>query len=158
MELGFALGLTTDGLPEDLVAVMPRLDPSRVVVIGPRDGTEIAAAGVASIDTVVDIIRTDGIDAESAGPLARAALGRLAGASRTWLHVDLDVLATASLGAVDYPQPGGLDWASLAAFAIAAAADPRFMGLDVTIYNPDLDPTGVGAQRIVEFLVDTLRE
>jgi arginase len=66
------------------------------------------------------------------------------------------VLSTASLGAVDYPQPGGLDWAALAAFSKATAADARLVGFDVTIYNPDLDPTGEGAERIVAYLIETL--
>ena len=158
MELGFLLGLTTDGLPEELIAVLPRLDAEQVVVIGPRDQAEIAAAGVASIDGVVDVIRTAGIDVDAAKVLASDVAAKLVGLLRTWLHVDLDVLSTESLGAVDYPQPGGLDWAALAAFSTIAAADPRLLGLDVTIYNPDLDPTGSGAQRIVEYLVDTLRE
>ena len=30
-----------------------------------------------------------------------------------WLHVDLDVLATTQLAAVDYQQPGGLSWDQL---------------------------------------------
>jgi arginase len=157
-ELGFLLGLTTDGPPEELIAVLPRLDPEQIVVIGPRDQAEIAAAGVASIDGVVDVIRTAGIDVDAAKVLASDVAAKLVGLLRTWLHVDLDVLSTESLGAVDYPQPGGLDWAALAAFSTIAAADPRLLGLDVTIYNPDLDPTGSGAQRIVEYLVDTLRE
>src|SRR5215475_3369580 len=29
---------------------------------------------------------------------------------RWWLHTDLDVLTTAELAAVDYPQPGNLTW------------------------------------------------
>jgi arginase family enzyme len=32
----------------------------------------------------------------------------------------------------------------------------ELVGLDVTIYNPDLDPTGEGAERIVRYLVSLL--
>jgi len=42
---------------------------------------------------------------------------RLDDLGRWWLHVDLDVLATSSLAAVDDPQPGGLDWSTLTALS-----------------------------------------
>ena len=68
-----------------------------------------------------------------------------------WFHLDLDVLSTQALPAIDYPQPGGLGWDELAAVAtVALSADPR--GWDVTIHNPDLDPERVHARRIVRFI------
>ena len=67
-----------------------------------------------------------------------------------WFHLDLDVLSTQALPAID-PQPGGLGWDELEAVATTALnADPR--GWDVTIYNPDLDPERAHAQRIVGFI------
>ena len=60
-------------------------------------------------------------------------------------------MSTEALPAIDYPQPGGLDWDELAAVATTAlSADPH--GWDVTIYNPELDPTRVHARRIVRFM------
>lgn len=41
-----------------------------------------------------------------------------------WLHTDLDVLASAELAAVDYPQPGGLTWSQLSDLISAALATP----------------------------------
>lgn len=54
---------------------------------------------------------------------------------------------------LDYPQPGGLDWDSLSAVAASALRNEP-AGWDVTIYNPDLDPDGLYAARIVRFLGD----
>jgi arginase len=74
-----------------------------------------------------------------------------------WFHLDLDVLSTEALPAIDYPQPGGLGWDELAVVATAAlSAGPR--GWDVTIYNPDLDPTRVHARRIVRFLGSVIEQ
>ena len=90
--------------------------------------------------------------------LSRGALSHPAVAGRTWYHVDLDVLATASLGAVDYRQPGGLDWVTLTALSRGALGNPTVAGWDVTIYNPDLDPDRAGAERIVRYVVEALRD
>ena len=68
-----------------------------------------------------------------------------------WLHVDLDVLSSEALPAVDYLQPGGLSWAELETVATTALAHPGCVGLTVTIYSPDLDPDGRHAARIAAF-------
>ena len=44
--------------------------------------------------------------------------------------------------AVDYRQPGGLSADELATILAAAIATGRVAGVDVTIYNPALDPAG----------------
>jgi arginase len=157
MELGFALGLTLDDLPADLAAEIPRLDPRRVLVLGPRDQAEIAASGVPSIEGLVELVRGDALDAAdpfAAGADAGTNLARL---GPWWFHVDLDVLATDSLAAVDYRQPGGLDWDALTRLSLGALANPDALGWTVTIYNPDLDPTGEGARRIVRYVTAVLR-
>lgn len=156
MELGLALGLTVGGLPEALIAEIPHLDARRVLVVGPRDQGELAEAGVPSIEGVVEIIRGEALaktDAEMVGADASARLGRL---GPWWLHVDLDVLATESLGAVDYRQPGGIDWDALTRLSRSALKNGTVLGWDVTIYNPDLDETGTDARAIVRYLADAL--
>lgn len=157
MELGLALGLTVDGLPEELANELPRIDPDRVVVIGPRDERELAEAGVSSISDVVQIVRQDAIAAApGADRVGAAAARRLARRGAWWFHVDLDVLSTESLGAVDYRQPGGFDWNTLELLTRRALGSPRLIGWDVTIYNPDLDPNRTDARRIVRYLSDAL--
>ena len=44
--------------------------------------------------------------------------------------------------AVDYRQPGGLSADELATILAAAIATGLVAGVDVTIYNPALDPAG----------------
>jgi arginase len=156
MELGLALGLTVEGLPDELASELPRLDRDRVVVIGPRDAHELAEAGVTSISDVVQVVRQDAVAAVGADRVAADAARRLAARGAWWFHVDLDVLSTESLGAVDYRQPGGFDWETLEALTRRALSGPRLIGWDVTIYNPDLDPNRTDARRIVRYLSQAL--
>jgi arginase len=58
--------------------------------------------------------------------------------------------------AVDYHLPGGLDWSELAALLRPLAASPALLGVDVTIYNPSLDPGHAHAPAIVGLLRDVL--
>jgi arginase len=155
MELGFALGLTVSGLPRELVAELPRIGAADVVVLGARDDRELARAGVPSIAAIAQVLRPEAIAADPARVGVEAA-GRLATRGRWWFHVDLDVLSTESLSAVDYPQAGGLDWSALTRLSREALRTPGVMGWDVTIFNPDLDPEGTHAKRIVRYVADSL--
>jgi len=73
------------------------------------------------------------------------------GTGAWWLHVDLDVLSTEALPAVDYPQEGGLGWERLELVAGTALEAAGCAGASVTIYNPELDG-GAAAPRIVRFV------
>ena len=48
----------------------------------------------------------------------------------------------AIMPAVDYLYPGGLSWEELARVLRIALASGKAVGLEVTIYNPDLDGDG----------------
>jgi arginase len=151
-ELGIALGAHRSGLPAALTAALPSLAPAATAVLGPRDDDELAEYAVPRLDGLglglvsgfASLVR------DPAGIAARAA-GIAATAQRWWLHVDLDVLSTVALPAVDYPQDGGLDWSQLEAVTAAALAVPGCVGASLCIYNPDLDPDGRHARRIVSY-------
>lgn len=69
-----------------------------------------------------------------------------------WLHIDLDVLSSNEFSAVDYPQLGGIRWEQLETLTNAALSSQRIIGLNLTIYNPDLDNDLHYAKRIIRFL------
>ncbi len=69
-----------------------------------------------------------------------------------WLHFDVDVLDQAVMPAVDSPGSPGIDPDDLAAILGALAADPRCTGMNMTIFDPDLDPHGTLARFLVEFI------
>jgi arginase len=152
-ELGLALGRERDRLTPDLAALLPLVAPEEVALLGPRDAADLEAAGVRSLAPEVELHPAVELLARGVEPITRATIDRLHRRIGTlWLHIDLDVLASQALGAVDYPQPGGLGWDDLEALTILALSSPGLIGLDVTIYNPDLDPDGGGARRIVAWV------
>ncbi|HUQ10865.1 MAG TPA: arginase family protein [Steroidobacteraceae bacterium] len=80
------------------------------------------------------------------------------GIERAWLHVDLDVLDEQVMNAVDSPGTPGFDYAQLSTLLRALIGSGRVIGLDVCIYDPDLDPGHRFAKPIVDCLVDGLAE
>jgi arginase len=55
--------------------------------------------------------------------------------------------------AVDYRLPGGLSWDELTAVLGVSVASDRAAGMEVTIFNPTLDPDGRIARALVDALV-----
>ncbi|GAA5079391.1 arginase family protein [Nocardia iowensis] len=154
-ELGLALAGTDARLPPELADQLPALDPTRVVALGPRDAAELQADGVPSLASTIALLTDRDLHEKAAVP-TEIAVGRFRRrGSAWWLHVDLDVLSTAAMPAVDYPQPGGLDWSDLTAIT-DAAIQPGCVGMTLTIYNPDLDSDRRHAHRIVDYLAESL--
>ncbi len=152
MELGLLLGRSIDGVEPTLRAQIPRLDPAQVVILGARDRGELDEARVDSLDGTISFHDDAAVRADPAG-LAREAVRRVASLDPGWwLHVDLDVLSSEALPAVDYLQDGGLSWSDLTALTGSALSAGGCVGATVTIFNPDLDPDGRYAPAIVEFI------
>lgn len=148
MELAFALGMADASWSPELVALLPLVEAADVRILGARDAELLRAEGIPSLSDRLAIVDGDRLAADPARTTASAAASL---SDPWWFHLDLDVLSTAALPAVDYPQPGGLGWEELASVATTAlTADPR--GWDITIYNPDLDPGRIHARRIVRFI------
>lgn len=62
------------------------------------------------------------------------------GLDGTWVHVDVDVLDPGILPAVDGPDPGGVETRHLA--DLLTQLWPICVGLQVCVFDSDLDPTG----------------
>ena len=139
-ELGIALGLFDAPLP-------PMVRADRVVVLGPRDADEVESKRVHRIDDLVAF--RDGAWLETASDDQLAAVLAPTG-DAWWFHVDLDVLSTDALAAVDYPQPGGLHWDRLEHVTRVILSRPGCKGASVVIYDPELDD-GSAAPRIREY-------
>jgi arginase len=75
---------------------------------------------------------------------------------RVWLHIDLDVLDEKVMPAVDSPGSPGLDFVQLAEVLSRLLGTGRVIGLDVTIYDPELDRDGEYAPGIVDCLATAL--
>jgi arginase len=70
-----------------------------------------------------------------------------------WVHLDVDVLDDAVMPAVDYRHPGGLTWEEAAEILGGLLASQRACGLEVTIFNPRLDPDGSIARHLADLVV-----
>lgn len=147
-ELAFALGMADASWSPELAAVLPLVGPADVRILGARDAGLLRAEGVASLGDRLPLVDGDRLSAEPDVATAEA-VSHLSDA--WWFHLDLDVLSTEALPAIDYPQPGGLGWNELSVVVTTAmGANPT--GWDITIYNPDLDPERIHAKRIVRFI------
>ncbi len=153
MELAFALGMVDASWSPELDAMLPLVAPADVRVLGARDAGLLDAEGVPSLADRLPVLDGTRLAADPARE-TEAACASLA--DPWWFHLDLDVLSTAALPAVDYPQDGGLGWEELDAVA-ATAVDAGPVGWDVTIYNPDMDPRRTFAERIVRFIASAIR-
>lgn len=88
---------------------------------------------------------------------AHDALAHLHAESREFLlHVDLDVIAQEEFPAVNVPDSGGLSYAEVRTSFVEFVKQKNLLGLDIAQYNPDKDPDGSGAKKVVDLLADAL--
>jgi arginase len=72
------------------------------------------------------------------------------------LHLDTDVIAVDEFPAVNVPGADGLRMAEVRAALSEFAKHKNLLGLVVAQYNPDKDPDGSGAKKLVDLLVEAL--
>jgi arginase len=72
------------------------------------------------------------------------------------LHLDTDVIAEEDFPAVNVPGSGGLRFEDVRAAFVEFVKHKNLLGLDVAQYNPDKDPDGSGAKKLVDLLVEAL--
>jgi arginase len=97
------------------------------------------------------------IPAKGATGAAAEALGHLHADAREFaLHLDLDVIAQEEFPAVNVPGSGGLSFHEVRAAFVEFVRHKNLLGLDVAQYNPDKDPDGSGAKKVVDLLVEAL--
>ncbi|MGI5121236.1 arginase family protein [Marinactinospora thermotolerans] len=152
---GLALVTGHGGVLAELGGSRPYFAPSRVAALGFRPGdedeAEVAGAGVTLLPAPAV-----GEDPAAAAATALTAAAGPDGTGAFWIHLDVDIIDAALLPAVDSPEPDGLDWDQLADLLAALVAAPGATGLDLTIYDPDLDPSAQGAHALVDVLARAL--
>ncbi len=97
------------------------------------------------------------IQAMGATAAAQNALAQLHTGSREFmLHLDLDVIAQEDFRATNLPGSGGLSFAEVQASLSEFAKQKNLLALDVAQYNPDKDPDGSAAKKLIDFLAEAL--
>ena len=142
--------------PRELARHLPALKPEAIVMLGQRDDGYRQEIGVSSIAARVRLHPAKDVrrDPERFGREAANHLSRIS--AGWWLHSDLDVLDGTEFracgGATDPSMHEGLGWQDLAAIVQAGLSAGGCRGWSVAVYNSDLDPDGIAAQQIVDFL------
>jgi arginase len=93
----------------------------------------------------IPIDQVAGEGAPAIGKAARAKLERMNNQG-FWIHLDTDVLDAKVMAAVDSPNQRGLSFEQLQQILSVFLSSPKARGLEVTIYDPTLDPDGTYAK------------
>lgn len=124
------------------------------VLIGQRDpvepgdtGDAVAASNARLID--LEHLRQVGVASVVAEALDRFEAADLDG---FLIHIDADVLSDELMPAVDYRVPGGLSADEFTSLVAGLLDSDRVVALEVSIYNPTLDPRGEAGAHLVRLL------
>lgn len=152
---GLALGLATGHGPEALVDIdgkAPYMRHEDAIHIGlHRTSDEVAFAATETFDN-------SGIKALTRADVARQGARRIGAQAKAelesdategfWIHVDADVLDKTIMPAVDSPNDNGLSFEELRDILTELLSSPKAVGLEITIFDPELDPDGALARRL----------
>lgn len=144
-DLAAAVGLHWPSL-SDINGRGPYFDGQRTVQIGCRDDDE----HLDEARSLLGLVVTAG-EVLHRGPVEVAAAARVVAGRQYWLLLDVDVLDPKFMPAVDSPDPGGLDPEHLVSLLQGLA--PQAVGALVTVFDPDLDSTGVHATLLTDIVV-----
>lgn len=141
----------------DIEGRRPYVRYEDLAVFGMRDGDkglpELRDLG-ASV-WLDERIRTDGPEAAGEAAPGRLERDELDG---FWVHLDVDILDPEVMPAVDSPSPGGISHDGLVALLKPLVGSPRCVGINVTVFDPDLDPDGRLARELADTLVAAVRD
>jgi arginase len=127
------------------------VDDADAVQVGERDDIDGPGGYPGLSQTAITRISVQAVHAAGIPRTVARVLDRLGDRTldRAWLHIDLDVLDQRVLRAVDSPGSPGLTYSELTELVRALLRSRRIAGLDVAIFDPDLDPDGSHARNIV---------
>ncbi|MEU8844935.1 arginase family protein [Streptomyces sp. NPDC048564] len=151
-EVALATGRGQEDLT-DLEGLRPYLRDEDVRYFGIRDYFEEERAELADLKipvVTVGDLREWGAEALGSVTAQAFEIPQLDG---FWVHLDADVLDPSVMPAVDSPDPEGLTPDELVALLRPLLASAHCVGLNVTIYDPDLDPEGTAGALLTDTIV-----
>jgi arginase len=158
MDLAFVTGRGPRMLA-DIDGLRPLVRDEDTVVFGYRDAVQAEREGSPDVRHTrmlvlsLEDVRQPGVLTAATNALAWLREKPISG---FWIHLDADVLDDAAMPAVDYRMPGGLSPDELAGVLRILTESQQVAGVDVTIYNPNLDPDGSAARSLTNVLVKGL--
>lgn len=112
-----------------------------MVALGERENDPKTRDVLETEITVLDLAEVRRLGASGAARQAVTSFERT-GLDGFWVHLDADVLDNKVMPAVDSPQPGGLSRAELVEVLRVLLHSELAAGMEVTIFDPELDPSG----------------
>ncbi|MFF3736248.1 arginase family protein [Streptomyces sp. NPDC002566] len=140
----------------DLEGLGPYLRDEDVRFFGIRD--EFADDRAELVELKMPVFTVGDLRAQGPEAVGRATAQsfEIPGLDGFWVHLDADVLDPSVMPAVDSPDPDGLLPDELVGLLSPLLASPRCAGLNVTIYDPDLDPEGTAGALLADLVVAAL--
>ncbi len=141
----------------DLDGLGPLVRDRDVVALGEREdypewrdihGTEITVWNLATL-------RELGFARAAARAVERL---RENGVEGFWIHLDADVLDDEVMPAVDSRQPGGMGYAELVELLRPLLRSGLAVGMELTIFDPEMDPTGEISEDFTAAVVEAFSE
>lgn len=155
MDLAIVTGRGPDILT-NIDGLKPLIRDEDTVVFGYRDAEEAESYGSPDVrSTKMYVQSLDEVRQTGAKRAATEALGWLMQKpiDGFWIHLDVDVLDDAVMPAVDYRMPDGLSFDELAEVLNVLISSPKAVDIEITIFNPSLDPDGSIARNLTAALV-----
>jgi arginase len=155
MDLAIVSGRGPDILT-NIDGLKPLLLDEDTVVFGYRDVKQSASYGSQNVKEtnmhVFDLSHVKELRITTAASLAVKSLMKdeLAG---FWIHLDVDVLEDTIMSAVDYRLAGGLAFSELSELLRIIISSKFAVGMNITIFNPNLDLDGSIAKNLVSSVV-----
>jgi arginase len=142
----------------NLDGLCPLVREQDTILFANRDDDEVKEAGGQEIGiTDIKHYNLDAVRDLGAPKAVREAVNSLdPGLAGIWIHLDVDVLSDEVMPAVDYRMPGGLSLKELEEVLQTVMEQGDCVGMDITIFNPNLDRDGKIAARLVACLVNAL--
>jgi arginase len=158
MDLAIVSGRGPD-IVSNIDGLKPLIQDKNIVLFGYRDSKEAAEYGSQDVKAsniqVLDLarIRRLGVVKAASGALDKLLNEDVAG---IWVHLDVDVLDDVIMPAVDYRMRDGLSFSELSTVLKILVKSGRIIGMDITIFNPNLDKDGSIARKLVSSIVEGL--
>lgn len=154
MDLFLAVG-RGPAILADLDGMGPLVEEKNVVLLGYRDASLADRFGVADpkLHSAMRCFSLEDVHTYGHSNVVGRSVEHLSALDAPfWIHLDLDVLEDSAMPAVDYRMDGGLSPGEVLCMLRNLLSTGKACGLDIAVYNPDLDFDGSCAHLIIDLL------